>query len=44
MVFFHYRKDEINIYESINESIDDILSETFFNSTYTEDTSSSERG
>ena len=28
--FFNYRKDEINIYESINESIDDSCKEFFF--------------
>ena len=39
-----FENESINIYESIYESIDDILKKTFPNSKYTEDTSSSGRG
>jgi len=39
-----FENQSIDIYESINESIDDILNKTFTNSTYKEDTSASTRG
>ena len=39
-----FENESINIYESIYESIDVILNETFPNSTYKEDTSSADRG
>lgn len=39
-----FENESINIYESIYESIDDILNEKFPDSTYKEDTSSADRG
>ena len=40
MADFTYESESINIYESIYESIDDILNKTFPNSTFKGDTSS----
>ena len=39
-----FENESINIYESIYESIDDILNKTFPDSTYKEDTSSADKG
>ena len=39
-----FENESINIYESIYESIDDILNEKFPDSTYKEDTSSADKG
>jgi hypothetical protein len=44
MADFTYESESINIYESIYESIDDILNKTFPNSTFKGDTSSYEKG